>query len=162
MDSSNLIKAVRTVLANDAVIRTALGSGSATTALNTQLFHKDGLYSRKSTQEYVYPHIAFKLDTDSPAIRGADDNAVMLFADIVNMPNKADFISNCYKCMDRLKTLLVDKPNVLNNIALTFSPAVVLRVRDVSWVSGTTYDDKEQGSERKHRIICMLKMVVGD
>ena len=162
MDSFNLIKAVRTVLANDAAIRTALGSVSVATALNTQLFHKDGLYSRKSTQEYVYPHIAFKLDTDSPAIRGADDNAVMLFADIVNMPNKADFISNCYKCMDRLKTLLVDKPNVLNNIALTFSPAVVLRVRDVSWVSGTTYDDKEQGSERKHRIICMLKMVVGD
>jgi len=162
MDSVNLIRAVRTVVANDSIIRTALGSNSAATALSTQLFHKDGLYSRKSTQEYVYPHIAFKLDSDSPAIKGADDNAVMLFADIVNMPNKADFISNCYKCMDRLKTLLVDKPNVLNNIALTFSPAVVLKVRDVSWVSGTTYDDKEQGSERKHRIICMLKMVVGD
>ena len=162
MDSVNLIRAVRTVVANDLIIRTALGSNSAATALSTQLFHKDGLYSRKSTQEYVYPHIAFKLDSDSPAIKGADDNAVMLFADIVNMPNKADFISNCYKCMDRLKTLLVDKPNVLNNIALTFSPPVVLKVRDVSWVSGTTYDDKEQGSERKHRIICMLKMVVGD
>ena len=161
MDSLNTIKSIRHLLANDSSIRSILGSTSKQDTLDTRLFYKDSVYAAK-IDGYDFPHIAMKLDSDPDSIRGADDNCLYLEIDIVSSVQISGASLKNLQIRDSIKKLLNNKHLAVNSTALTFSPAVVLKVRDISWVSGITYDDKEQGSERRHKMICLFKLVVGD
>ena len=168
MDSISLLRAVREVIADDPEIRTQMESSDATDMLANRLFYKDGVYARKATEEFQYPHLTFKLDRDDAQLRGADDNSLFLEINIVSIVDNSYYIIKLNRIADRLNLMFSDKdgvnaPGALNAKALTFSPDPVnLKVRYVDWVSGISHDDKEQGSERRHKIICLLKFTVGD
>ncbi len=165
MNSVNLIKSIRHYLAADASLRTLLGASSAADALSNRLFYKDSIYASKNVSgasEYLYPHIGLKLNDDNPILRGADDNCVYVELIIENKIGNTNAQLVNIQIKDSIKELLEEKSKELNTMALTLSPPVILKVRDIAWVSAITYDDKEQGSERRHRFICAVKLIVGD
>lgn len=164
MNSVNIIKALRYTIADDSIIRSLFEVSTRAAALKRVLY-KDSVYTSSNAggvKRYVYPQLGFKFNDDNPQIRGADDNSVMLEITIVNkFKNSSASLVNL-QIKDRLKEMLEDGHQTVNAKALTLSPSIVTKVRDISWVSGVAYDDKEQGSERLHKLICNLKLVVGD
>lgn len=164
MNSVNLIKTFRYVISDDSSMRTLFEESTQTEMLKRMLF-KDAIYASSNengTQWFEYPHMTFKIEDDEPIIRGCDDNNVFLEITIVNRFGKNYSATSILNIKDRLKELLEDKHEVLNAKALTFSPPIILKVRDIAWVSAIMYDDKEQGTERLHKCICNLKLIVGD
>lgn len=161
MDSVNMIKAFRYQVAKDSTMQSLFGESTDTDVLNKRLFYKDSTYVGVP-DGYDYPALSFKLDDDEPMIRGCDDNTLMLEATIYNKfgNDQAQIIN--LRIKDRLKLILEDQNVAINAQALTFPTPVVLKVRDVAWVSAISFDEKTQGSERLHKNICTLKLTVGD
>lgn len=161
MDSINLIKALRYTVANDSDMRTLFGEDTAQAMLDSRLFLKDSFYvSKEGGQDF--PALTFKISDDDPLVRGCDDNQVILELTVYNKWGNTGSATLNMRAKDRLKLLLEDEHEIINSVALTFAPPVTLKVRDVAWVSASSYDDKEQGSERMHKNICFLKLTVGD
>lgn len=161
MDTINLYKAVRYVIANDDTMRTLFSEVDAAGMIGKRLFAKDSFYVSKDGNQ-SFPAITIKTSDDEPMLRGCDDNQVLLELTVYNKWGNEDALTLNLRAKDRLKLLLEDGHEIINSVALTFAPPVTLRVRDVAWVSAASYDDKEQGSERLHKNICFLKLTVGD
>ena len=142
-------------------MRSLFGETTAANMRNKRIFLKDTFYvSIKGNQNF--PAITIKTNDDNPNIRGADDNSIYLEICVFNKWGNPNAMTLNLRAKDRLKLLFEDNHETINYMALTFAPPVILKVRDVAWVSATSYDDKEQGSERMHKNICLLKLTVGD
>lgn len=167
--STDTIKSLRYYLADDSELQSIWGESTQAGMLK-RLLYKDSVYASSNEDgkgaqgagEYLYPHIGLKLDDDEPQLRCSDDNTFAVTLAIVNKYGNANVSLVNMQTKDRLKKLLRDKASDLRNKAATLSPSIDLKVRDIAWVSAVTYDDKEQGSERRHYIICTVQMTVGD
>jgi hypothetical protein len=163
MNTVNLIKALRYTIANDATVMGYLGKSTAADAL-TRLGIKHGFYMQKDGQ-YTLPAIAILVNDDEDREFIPVSELFVKFT-IVNKFENPDAMMKCIQMKDRLKDLLCNKKNddtkheSINTQASTLG--FTLKVRDSRWVSGITYDDQEQGSQRLHKIDCVIKMVVGD
>jgi hypothetical protein len=164
MNSVHLLKGLRYYLAANTALRTLLGTTTNDSTL-ARLLYKDSLYASSNeggTQNYPYPHITFKLNDDDPKLRFSDDNSVYLELTIENLFSNSSASMVNLQIKDCLKELLEDSHSAINAKALTLTPPLTLKVRDIAWVSARTYDEKEQGTERVHKYICIMKLVVGD
>jgi hypothetical protein len=164
LNSVNVLKALRYAIANDAELRSIMGETTENGMLE-RLHYRDSIYSSRNAsgrRGFKYPHFALSMDDDNPQIRGGDDNSVMLEIIIVNLfKNTSSALVNI-QLKDRLKELLEDSHEVVNARGLILSPPVNIKVRDIAWVSAVNYTEKEQGSERLHKYICNMKLVIGD
>jgi hypothetical protein len=164
MNSVAVIKSLRYYLANDATMRSYLSAADYTVALR-QIVYQDSEYINKSGG-YLYPAITFRLNEQGIDVTIPTNNAIvnmMLINKIVN----PDPMLTLVRMKDRIKYLLIDKTNTDRKYELINSQGQALdcgdpKIRLVSWVGAATYDDVEQGSERLHKINCLLQLVVGD
>jgi len=159
MNTPLFVKSLRNVIADDSTMRTLIGETTSANMLNKRLFYKDATFS-EIEGNFAYPAILIKTDDDDPTERGIDTNTLMIELTIINKfgADGAQMLNMQIK--DRLKILLHEKHELLNNRAKLFS--ATLHCRDLAWVSAITYDDKTQGTQRLHRNICTMKAIVGD
>ena len=158
MNTPNLLKTLRYYIGADSSIQTLLGEATAQDT-RKHLVMMDAVYVSKDSG-YSYPRIGLLVDDDAPRMRGCDDNTVDLFLDIANKYANADCALVNLKLKDRLKDLIDEKHADINDQAVTLS--LSLKLRGIFWVSGVTYNDKTQGSERLHRYNCQFVLTVGD
>lgn len=163
MDSVAVIKSIRSYLSTDATLRGYFGVASADEAMK-RLVMKDGQYAQV-TDFYGFPAVAFKLDDDASEAY-VPTNDLLLSLHIVNKLANSNCMLTCIQIKDRVKQLLCNKSNSDNKHeainAQGRSLGLDVKIRGIFWVSGLTYDDIEQGSERLHRINCLIKLIVGD
>ena len=167
MDSIAVIAALRYYWSNDSTLQTLLGVSTQAEALK-RIVMKDAQYvnmKSDTADQYPLPAITLKLDDEEETV-GVPSNEEYIEAIIYNSTYNANCIYDNIRIKDRLKTITAEKKSgddFHSNInaqgqALALDP----KVRGVFWVSASTYDDKEQGTQRLHRIICVLRMIVGD
>ena len=163
MNTIDLFESVRNYIADDADMRSLLNQTTKANTLKVILF-RDGEYI-SIKDRYQYPAIAIAMaDDDTP--EAIASNNVFLHLMPVNTVANANCMKVNYMIKDRLRELLDNKTNddtkhvAINAQALALG--LSLKVRGVFWVSASPYEDKEQGSERLHKISCFIKMVVGD
>ena len=159
MDTINLIKTLRYYIANDATIRSYLGTNLTVNNSLKQIIYQDGIFAQKDDR-FSYPIITLKLDESEPTIRGCDTNTAFVTIIIHNPIKHLDPITKNIRLKDRLGLLFRDNNTAINNQATSLG--INLKVRDSAWVSAETFDDKSQGTERLHKIICLTKFIVGD
>lgn len=158
MDSINFTKTLRYYFANDSTLRGYLGASSVNEALRV-LIYSDSTFSQKK-DFFSYPMISFRIDEEESTLRGSDSNTIPVNI-IVHNPAKNDnciIINNRIK--DRMKILIRDNHEAIN--AQAVSLGLTLKVRDANWVGAVTYEEKELGTERLHKIICTCNFIVGD
>jgi len=163
MNTVNLIKAVRYVLANDTIFMGYLGKTTAADAL-TRIGIKHGFYMNKSGL-YSLPAVVMLINEEDVKEYVKANDLLVKFT-LVNNFDESNAMMVLIQMKDRLIDLLCNKCNsdskheVINSQAATLGFA--LKVRDVHRVSVLTYDDQEQGSQRLHKIDCIIEMIVGD
>jgi len=163
MNTSQVIETLRNYLANQSDIQHWLGVSTAANALK-QILYKDCQYVSVDGN-YKFPVIALKFDDDADTLLAASNNVVLELG-IVHTVKGANPMHTCLRLKDHIKDALINKNNNdrkqddinAQGQSLGFDP----KIRGLFWVSAITYDDKEQGSERLHRIGCMVRLVVGD
>jgi hypothetical protein len=160
MNSVTIVEVLRNCIANVPGIRTLLRVSSAANALKVILY-TDAEYVGKD-DFYSLPGIVLRMDDDASTLRGSDSNTVDVEITIVDsvMAKSGSAAINCMKIRDLLKTLFKDNHIVINNQATALGKT--LKVRDSEWVSSVSFKEKTQGTERLHKIICTLKLIVGD
>jgi hypothetical protein len=152
------MKVWRNLVANDATIRGYLGAVNATEALKWIRYSDTALVQIEDF--YQYPCIISKFNEDESTLRGSDSNTPIVITSIYNSTKNDNYAITNMRIRDRLKQLLRDNHEALNSQAVSLS--LSLKVRDVTWVGSITYDDKTQGTERLHKIICTQKFIVGE
>ena len=168
MDSVALLSAVRYYLSTDATLRNSNHLNASTeAAARNKILIKDGT-TVSIDGSYSFPIICLKLN-DGEAV-ALPTNEEFLELMIINTTKGSAVnqypLTICTRIKDRLKYLMANKcssddKHVSINVQgqlLGTNP----KVRGMFWVSALTYDDKEQGSERLHRINCVVQMIVGD
>ena len=162
MDSIGLIKTLRYLFANDSTIKSYLGVSTLANAL-IQIPYQDGILAKRINGE-KYPVIALKLDDDESTLRGSDSNTAFVTMVVINYINNSvgsiNWLEVIHKLKDKMKLLIRDNHESINTQAIALS--LNLKVRDSLWVGGVTYDDKTQGTEDLHKIICTTKFIIGD
>lgn len=158
MDSVQFIKTLRYLFANDATLRGYLGASTVNEALQV-LIYSDGVFSQIS-DFFRYPMVSFRLDDEESTLRGSDSNSPLLNITVHNPSARNSCITTNNRIKDRVKLLIRDNNEAINNQAASLG--LILKVRDANWVGAVTYEDKELGSERLHKIICTCNFIVGD
>jgi hypothetical protein len=156
---------VRNYIANDASFRTVANMASAVAALKRILCKDTSTIS--VTDFYTYPGISLKLD-DEYTREAIPSNNQLLQLMIVNSVKNSDALMTIHRMKDRLRDLFDDRSNKPEHKRHTFLTAQAstlgydVKFRGTYWVNAWTYDDIEQGSERLHRIICLVRLVIGE
>jgi hypothetical protein len=160
MDTVNLIKSLRYLIANDSTLQGATCFNKSTSAeMLKVLIYSDGIFASKA-DFHSYPMLSIRLDDDEDHLRGSDSNTVPITMTIHTPTVQDGAIIRNNRIKDRLKLLLRDNHEEINSQATALS--INLKVRDCQWVGAVTYEDKELGSERLHKIICNVKLILGD
>jgi hypothetical protein len=164
MNSVAVIKSLRYYLGNDATMRSYLSASDVTVALR-QILYQDSEYINKSGG-YLYPAITFKMNEQGIDVTIPTNNPIINFM-LINKIVNPDPMLTLVRMKDRLKYLLIDKTNTDKKFEDINSQGKALdcgdpKIRLLSWVGAVTYDDVEQGSERLHKINCLVQLVVGD
>jgi hypothetical protein len=160
VNTPNLVNAIRNTIAADSSIRALLRCSSKNNALRV-IVYSDSEYVGKE-DFFSLPGIAVRIDEDASTLRGSDSNTVFVEIAVVDSVNSkvGGAVLNCTQIKDLLKILFRDNHNIINAQALSLGFS--LKVRDSEWVSSITYKDKTQGTERLHKIISTVKLIVGD
>jgi hypothetical protein len=165
MNTNAVIRTLRNYWSNDADILLYMKVANRAAALK-QIIMKDTFYMSKSEAAgYSFPMVLIKFNED-PAHRTVPSNNVLLEVMLVATTGISDSLLNLVNLKDRLRELMHNYDNSSNkHIDINNQAAALglnIKVRDVSWVRAWTYDDVEQGSERLHRIMCLMNLVVGE
>lgn len=164
MDTYNLIKTLRYYFAADATMRTLLGVATAQLA-RAQLRYSDSNLAQVTAQ-HSFPCITLKIDDDDPIAREIPTNTIYLTATVWCPSVVNNYAEKCIKLKDRLNYLL--KKTAVNNVVTNINTQATtlgltsVKVHDAAWVGAVTYDDKTQGTERLHKIICTARFILGD
>lgn len=163
MNSVEFIKTLRYYISNDATIRTLIGASDAEDARKYIRYVAGQQVNIEGG--YKFPAIIVHFDEDSPMARGIPTNTVFTVFEIW-IPTKTNGgLSVINNIKDRLRMLFKEtcETTIVENIvqqAVTLG--ISLRLHDASWVGAVARDDKTQGSERLHAIICTTSQVLGD
>jgi len=163
MDTIAVIKTLRYLLANNSDIRSYLGTSTVDAAL-LQIPYQDGIVAQRVNFQ-SYPVIAMKIDDDDEdVLRGSDSNTIFVTMVVINYINNNvgsfNWLEVLHRIKDKMKLLIKDNHETINSQGTALS--LNLKIRDAHWVGGVTYDDKTQGTEDLHKIICTTKFIVGD
>lgn len=164
MNTVAVIASIRDYIAEDASIQSLFSENDKPGTLQ-RIMYKDSTYINIE-DFYEYPAITMKIDDDDPPISIPANNHLLQLM-VINKINNDNCMLTCVEIKDRLKNLLVNTANQndgkhvninVQGVALGYDP----KIRDVRWVSATTYDDVEQSTEKLHRIVCLLTLHVGE
>ena len=164
MDTVDLIQSIRDYLSADSDLRSHFTGATTKALMLRRVLYKDAQYV-SIKNHFDYPFITLMLDeTDEETF--VPSNKLMLKVSLNNSWKNAACAETNVRIKDRIKELMANKCNTdakheeINDQATALG--LDIKVRELTWVSAVTYDDKEQGSERLHKIICIIQMTVGD
>jgi len=164
MNTVAVIASLRDYIAEDSSMQALLSESTKAGTLR-RVVYKDSTYINIE-DFYGYPAITMKIDDDDPPMSIPANNHILQLM-VINKITNNNCMLTCVEIKDRLKNLLVNTCNQSDNkhvsinaqgAALGYDP----KIRDLRWVSATTYDDIEQGTEKLHRIMCLLHLHVGE
>ena len=162
MDSVDYVTTLRYYMASDSKLQAIFGL-TEEELLGRMYFQDTGFTNAQASgsQTVKYPCISILEEEESPP-NGIPTSSVTLYIIVHNSIRNDNVVEVLLKIKDRLRLLFRDKHEDINSKSRSLNPPLNLKVRNSQWVSGVHYQDKELGTERLHKIINTLQMIVGD
>ena len=161
MDTTVILDTLRNYYANDSTMRNYLGVTTVNDALRRMVYGY-AIYLRKKNAGWLFPGMVFKFNDEEDKQALASNEVFLTIICVDSFQHDSPI--GTIRMKDRIKDMTADKD--INNHDTINAQGQKLgydpKIRGIFWVSGQTYEDREQGSEQLHKISCLFKMIVGD